>query len=223
MGSRIAQVSMSGVALLIGLLLVGQLRSQARPTEISTLSAQDLSTLIETLSDRNRELRSGLSDVQEQLREYRLAETQGQSALDVSREDLRRIAAFSGQTAVIGQGLILRVNGELDPIAVNDLLNELRNAGAEAIAVDQVRITAGSVCVLGTGTLEIDGTQIGRSFSIRAVGDPDGLLTALQRPGGIITQLKLFVNATIDASQAQSVEIPATREDLQPKVAKAVP
>ena len=85
MGSRIAQLSMSGVALLIGLLLVGQLRSQARPTEISTLSAQDLSTLIETLSDRNRELRSGLSDVQEQLREYRLAETQGQSALDVSR------------------------------------------------------------------------------------------------------------------------------------------
>ena len=223
MGSRIAQLSMSGVALLIGLLLVGQLRSQARPTEISTLSAQDLSTLIETLSDRNRELRSGLSDVQEQLREYRLAETQGQSALDVSREDLRRIAAFSGQTAVIGQGLILRVNGELDPIAVNDLLNELRNAGAEAIAVDQIRITAGSVCVLGTGTLEIDGTQIDRSFSIRAVGDPDGLLTALQRPGGIITQLKLFVNATIDASQSQSVEIPATRQELQPKDAKAVP
>ena len=140
MRSRIAQLSMSGVALLIGLLLVGQLRSQERPTEISSLSAPDLSTLIETLSDRNRELRSGLSDVREQLREYRLAETQGLSALEVSREDLRRIAAFSGQTAVIGQGLILRVNGELDPIAVNDLLNELRNAGAEAIAVDQIRV-----------------------------------------------------------------------------------
>ena len=96
MRTRIAQLSMSAVALLIGLLLVGQLRSQARPTEISSLSAQDLSTLIETLSDRNRELRSGVSDVREQLREYRLAQTQGQSALDVSREDLRRIAAFSG-------------------------------------------------------------------------------------------------------------------------------
>jgi len=222
MRTRIAQLSISGVALLIGLLLVGQLRSQARPTEISSLSAQDLSTLIETLSDRNRELRSAVSDAREQLREYRLAETQGQSALDVSREDLRRIAAFSGQTAVIGQGLILRVNGELDPIAVNDLLNELRNAGAEAIAVDQVRITAHSVCVLGAGTLEIDGSQIDRAFTIRAVGDPDGLLTALQRPGGIISQLKLFVNATIDATQSQSVEIPATQQDLHPKVAKAV-
>jgi len=223
MSSRIAQLSMTGVALLIGLLLVGQLRSQARPTEISSLSAQDLSTLIETLSNRNRELRSGLSDVRGQLREYQLAEPQGQSALGVSREDLRRIAAFSGQTAVIGQGLSLRVNGELDPISVNDLLNELRNAGAEAIAVDQIRITARSVCVLGAGTLEIDGIQIGRSFTIQAVGDPDGLLTALQRPGGIISQLKLFVNATIDATQSQSVEIPATRQNLEPKVARAVP
>ena len=222
MGGRIAQMSLTAVVLLLGLLLVLQLRSQARPTEISSLSAQDLSTLIETLSDRNRELRSGVSDVREQLREYRLAQTQGQSALDVSREDLRRIAAFGGQTAVIGQGLILRVNGELDAVAVNDLLNELRNAGAEAIAVDQVRITARSVCVLGAGTLEIDGTQIDRQFTIRTVGDPDGLLTALQRPGGIISQLKLFVNATIDATQAQSVEIPATQQDLQPKVAKAV-
>jgi len=222
MQTRMAQVSMSLVALLIGLLLVGQLRSQARPTEISSLSAQDLSTLIETLSDRNRELRAGVSDVREQLREYRLAQTQGQSALEVSREDLRRITAFSGQAAVIGQGLILRVTGELDAIAVNDLLNELRNAGAEAIAVDQVRITARSVCVLGAGSLQIDGTQVGRSFSIRAIGDPDGLLAALQRPGGIISQLRLFVNATIDASQSQSIEIPAAGVDLTPKVAKAV-
>ena len=91
MGTRIAQLSMGGVTLLIGLLIVGQLRSQARPTEISSLSAQDLSTLIETLSDRNRELRSGVSDVNEQVREYRLAQTQGQSVLEVSREDLRRI------------------------------------------------------------------------------------------------------------------------------------
>ena len=75
MRTRIAQLSMSGLALLIGLLLVGQLRSQARPTELSSLSAQDLSTLIETLSDRNRVLRSGVSDVREQLREYRLAQT----------------------------------------------------------------------------------------------------------------------------------------------------
>ena len=222
MRSRIAQVSLTAVALLIGLLLVGQLRSQARPTELSSLSSQDLSTLIETLSQRNRELRSGLSDVQEQLREYRLAEAQGQSALDVSREDLRRITAFGGEGAVQGQGIVLTATGDLDAIALNDLLNELRNAGAEALAVDGVRITASSVCVQGASSLEIDGTPIAQSFVIRAVGDPDGLLAALQRPGGLISQLQLFVHATIDVTQSQQVLIPATQRSLAPKVAKPV-
>ena len=222
MSSRIAQLSLTAVALLVGLLLVAQLRSQARPTEISSLSAQDLSTLIETLSDRNRELRASLTDAQEQLRAYNLAESQGQSALDVSTEDLRRIVAFAGEGAVEGQGIVVSVEGDLDSIAVNDLLNELRNAGAEAIAVDQVRITARSVCVQGADSLAIDGNDIRRSFTIRAVGDPDGLLAALQRPGGIISQLRLFVSATIDVLQAEQVIIPPTTVDLAPAVAHTV-
>jgi uncharacterized protein YlxW (UPF0749 family) len=220
--SRIAQVSLTAVAVLIGVLLVVQLRSQARPTELTSLSAQDLSTLIQTLSARNRELQAGLADVREQLREYRVAEAQGESAVSVSTEDLRRITAFAGVAAVQGQGIVVSVDGELDAIAVNDLLNELRNAGAEAIAVDQVRITARSVCVLGASSLVIDGVAIGRSFVMRAVGDPEGLLAALERPGGIIAQLKLFVSATIDVQQSTQVLIPATKVDLAPSVAKPV-
>ncbi len=122
--------------------------------------------------------------------------------------------------AVEGQGIVVSVNGDLDSIAVNDLLNELRNAGAEALAVDQVRITARSVCVQGTDSLSIDGTAVGQAFAIRAVGDPEGLLAALQRPGGIISQLKLYVNATIEVVQAQQVIIPSTALDLTPKVAR---
>jgi len=220
MGGRVAQISLTAVVLLLGLLLVLQLRSQARPTEISSLSAQDLSTLIETLSDRNRQLRAAVADAREQLREYRVAESQGQSALGVSGEDLRRITAFGGRGAVQGQGIVVTVDGQLDAIAVNDLLNELRNAGAEAIAVDAVRITARSVCVQAPLTLQIDGTMIGKQFMIRAVGDPNGLLAALQRPGGIISQLQLFVSATIDVQQSAQVTIPASHLDLAPRIAK---
>lgn len=44
MAARLAQLSLFTVALIIGVLLVGQLRSQARPIELSSLSAQELST-----------------------------------------------------------------------------------------------------------------------------------------------------------------------------------
>jgi uncharacterized protein YlxW (UPF0749 family) len=218
--ARAAQLSLFAVALLIGVLLVGQLRSQARPTEISQLPAQELSQLIDTLGVRNRELRTGLADLRATLDEYRDSGTQGQSALDVTREDLRRITAFGGLAAVEGQGLVLDVDGSLDAIAVNDLLNELRNAGAEAIAIDDVRITHRSVAVQGPRSLVIDGVEIGQRFTISAIGSPDGLLTAMERPGGIIAQLEQFIQATITARQVDSISLPASSLDLAPAVSE---
>jgi uncharacterized protein YlxW (UPF0749 family) len=220
--SQLAQLSLFAVALLIGVLLVGQLRSQARPTEISSLPAQDLSELVDTLSERNRQLRTALSDLRETLREYNLAGTQGQSALDVSREDLRRITAFGGLAPVEGQGIVMQVEGDLDAIALNDLLNELRNAGAEALAVDEIRVTHRSVAVQGPVSLVIDGHEVDRSFTLRAIGSPEGLLSTMERPGGIIAQLQQFIDASIIATQSTRITLPATDLSLVPQVAKPV-
>jgi uncharacterized protein YlxW (UPF0749 family) len=218
MKTRVAQATMFAVAMLIGMLGVGQLNSQARPIEISRLSATELSTLIETLTARNRVLRSGLADIRDQLRQYEISGPQGESALQVSREDLRRITAFAGLAAVDGQGIVMDVDGKLDAIALNDLINELRNAGAEAIAVDAVRITARTVATEGPRAIELDGVEIGERFTLRAIGSPDGLLGAMERPGGIISQLKLFIKATIQIRQTESVALPASDGSLLPVV-----
>jgi uncharacterized protein YlxW (UPF0749 family) len=220
--SRVAQATLFAVAMLIGLLGVGQLNSQARPIEISRLSATELSTLIETLTARNRELRSGLADIREQLRQYEISGPQGESALQVSREDLRRISAFGGLAAVDGQGIVMDIDGDLDAIALNDVVNELRNAGAEAIAVDGVRVTARSVAIEGPRAIELDGVEVGGKFTLRAIGSPDGLLGAMERPGGIISQLELFIKATIQIRQAESVRLPASAISLLPVVGKPV-
>jgi len=218
MKSGISQVTLFVVAMLIGLLAVGQLNSRARPIEISSLSAQELSTLIETLTARNRELRTGLADIREQVRQYEVSGPQSESALQVSREDLRRITAFGGLAPVDGQGIVMTIDGDLDAIAFNDLVNELRNAGAEAIAVDDVRVTARSVAIQGPRSLEVDGVQVGRRFTLRAIGSPDGLLGAMERPGGIISQLKLFISATIQIRQTESIELPASGVSLLPEI-----
>jgi len=116
----------------------------------------------------------------------------------------------------------MNVDGDLDAIALNDLINELRNAGAEAIAVDAIRITARSVAVEGPRAVELDGVEVGEQFTLRAIGSPDGLLGAMERPGGIISQLKLFIKATIQIRQAESVELPASEVPLLPVVGTPV-
>lgn len=222
MAGRIAQLSLFVVALVIGILLVGQLRSQAPAIELSTLSAQELSQLIETLSSRNVELGDALSDLREQLRSYELAQVQGQSTLDLTEAELERIAAFGGLRAVEGQGIILTMAGPFDATAVNDLVYELRGAGADAIAVDEIRITARSIAVLGAGVIEIDGTALGPTVEIRAIGSPEGLESTLRRPGGLLTLLEQSIDAQFQIEQRTDLELPATRRDLAPQAARPV-
>lgn len=222
MTARIAQASLFAVAMIIGVLLVGQLRSQARPIELSSLSPQELATLIETLSARNVELSDGLADLREQIRDYERAEAQGRSARELTEPAVDRLAAFSGLKAVEGQGIVMRIEGSFDPTAVNDLIHELRNAGAEAIAVDAIRITARSVAVLGTGAIEIDGVPIGRSFTISAIGSPSGLRSTIERPGGILTLLQQSIDAVFTIEERTELVVPATERDLTPQVARPV-
>ena len=222
MAARIAQLSLFAVATLIGALLVGQLRSQARPIELSNLSAQELSTLIENFAARNVELSDGLGDLREQIRDYERAEVDGQSNQAIGEEDLERILAFGGLRAVEGQGVLIRAEGSFDPKAVNDLIYELRSAGAEAIAVDDIRITASSVAVLGAGAIEIDGVPIDRVFEIRAIGSPDGLASAMGRPGGIMLLLQQSISARFDVIPRENLTVPATERDLTPQAARPV-
>jgi uncharacterized protein YlxW (UPF0749 family) len=222
MAARIAQISLFAVALVIGVLLVGQLRSQARPIELSSLSAQELSTLVETISTRNVELANGLADLEDQINDYERADIEGQSDLAISEEALQRIGAFGGLNAVEGQGIVLEIEGTFDATAVNDLMYELRNAGAEAIAVDDIRISARSVAVLGSRAITIDDVAIGQSFTVRAIGSPDGLRSAIERPGGLLTLLEQSISARFTLTEVTDLLVPATERDLAPQAATAV-
>jgi len=222
MAARIAQVSLFGVALIIGLLLVGQLRSQARPIELSNLSAQELVELIETLNASNVELSDGLDEMRAQIRDYESAAVQGQSDIAISEEALLTISAIGGLVGVEGQGIQITAEGSFDPIAVNDLIHELRNAGAEAIAVDETRITARSVAVLGTSAIEIDGMPIGPTFVISAIGSPDGLQAAIERPGGILSLYEQSIDARFSVSRVDRLMLPPTERDLVPAAARPV-
>ena len=222
MAGRIAQVSLFVVALFIGVLLVGQLRSQARPIELSSLSAQELSALIETLSARNVDYTDALADLREQIRDYERAEVEGRSNLELTEEALDQISAFGGLIGVIGQGVAIQIEGSYDATAINDLIHELRNAGAEAIAVDGVRVTASTVAVLGTSSVEIDGVALGNVVEIHAIGSPTGLRSAIERPGGILTVLEQSVDAQFTIETRSNLRLAGTGRDLTPQAAQPV-
>jgi len=135
--------------------------------------------------------------------------------------DLERIRAWSGVTPVSGQGILITVAGPISGDGVEDLLNELRNAGAEAIAVDDVRIVPGVVVAGAPGELSIENQPIGDAFEIRAIGSPQILTGTLTRTGGVIAQVTATYEGTrLSVTPIDSMLLPATDRTAAPTYAQ---
>jgi len=205
------------VAVGLGLLVVAQLRAQGANPGLSNLSAQELTLVIANVNTRNEQLRAEVATLERQVASLTEAQSRGESALGQLRSDLAAIEAWAGLTAVVGPGVSIRVSGQIGGEGIEDLLNELRNAGAEAIAVADVRVVAGTVVYGAPGALSVENTPLTDGFEIRAIGSPQILTGTLTRGGGVIAQLgATYPDSTISVTPLDTVSIPATDRGLVP-------
>jgi uncharacterized protein YlxW (UPF0749 family) len=213
-----SQLAIAAVAFLLGLLVVVQLRPQTGGSALQALSTQDLTSLVANLNSQNDRLRSEVGSLQDQLAELKANHAAGATSIDQIQSDLARIRAWTGLDPVSGRGVTITISGQIEPTSVENLLNELRNAGAEAIAIEDIRVVARTTVSGLPGSLDVDGFVLGDPFRIRAIGKPETLVGSLTRAGGIIAQLAATApSATVEAQPTDApILLPATRRNLVP-------
>ena len=212
-----AQLSVSAVALVLGLLVVVQLRAQSAGTGLDTLTAQELTVLVANLNARNDVLRTEIASLEREASDLALGRARGETSLGQLQQELARVRAWAGLDPVSGPGIRLTVNGPIAGQAVEDILNELRNAGAEALAVADVRVVAGSVVFGPPGRLSIESTVLPDPFEVSAIGNPEVLTGTLTRAGGLIAQLAATnPQLSVTVIPVDRLELPPTNRDLAP-------
>ncbi|MGH2500615.1 MAG: DUF881 domain-containing protein [Candidatus Limnocylindria bacterium] len=207
-------ITVAVVALLLGVLTVSQFRSQdaySRSLQLETPSS--LTTLIASLAERNSALRDEILDLRLRVESARGSVASGQGSLEESERQLAQLRVLAAETAVRGPGITVTVDGQFDERALGDLVNELRNAGAEAIGVNDVRIGPRSYFAAGTpGSLTVDGERVGGPWIVRAVGAPEVIFVAVTRTGGIIGQFELIYRGTrFKVTREAALELPPVR------------
>lgn len=191
-------ISTAIVALFLGILVVTQVRAQdvySRSLELETPSS--LTTLIANLAETNNTLRAEIFDLRLRTEQAREDVTSGKGTLTEAARQLAQLEVFAARTAVSGQGISVKVDGSFDDKALNDLVNELRNAGAEAIAVNGVRVGPRSwFGITADRSLTVDAAPVRGPWTVTAVGAPDVMYVAMTRTGGIIGQFELIYRST---------------------------
>src|ERR1700704_4330009 len=136
---RLIVVSLIAVAL--GFLLVVQLRSQAAVAR--TLAAQDdtsVALLINDLNRANNQLIQQGAALSQQEAQIRAALTGGGTDAQAIQKELTTLREVNGELPVHGPGLQIRIQGTIMDFELQDALNNLRHAGAEAIALNGHRL-----------------------------------------------------------------------------------
>ncbi|MEW6224520.1 MAG: DUF881 domain-containing protein [Chloroflexota bacterium] len=211
------RVAVSVVLLLLGFLVVVQLRSQAADPGLAAMSAQDLTVLVANLTTRNNQLREEIATLQGQRAATAAAVQRGDTSVGQIRSDLDRIRGWSGALPITGPGVRVLIEGPIPGDAVSQLINELRNAGADGIAIGGIRDVPGVVVTGPAGDLTVGGIPLRGDIELLAVGQPEALSGSLTRAGGPIAQLGArFPDVPISVLPDGKVVLPATDRDLAP-------
>jgi uncharacterized protein YlxW (UPF0749 family) len=212
-----SQLAMAAITFALGLLVVAQYRAQAGNGGLAQLSSQDLTVLVANLNARNDQLRREIASLETELVVLNQNRARGDESVDELRADLRRVRAYAGLDPVGGAGVTISISGPIDGSGVEELINELRNAGAEAIGADGVRIVTGVVVTGARGAASLAGVLLGPSFELSAIGAPDKLTGSLTRSGGVIAQLAATQpDVSVTVTPVDRIELPATTRSLVP-------
>jgi uncharacterized protein YlxW (UPF0749 family) len=181
------QLSLTCVCLVLGLLLAVQLRTQN--TARQTSSAGEWEYVVADLIDSNARLKEETATLESQLAQ--LDDTEGRGAVLQSLvAEVNHLRIANGLVEVSGPGVQVVIDGPISVLDMQDLINELRNASSEALALNGHRLVAWSAIGSDGESITVDGLPLQAPYLLEAIGDAHTLEVALVRPGGLVTLLQ---------------------------------
>lgn len=219
-----SQIVVGVLCALLGFALVVQV-SQTQEDQLSSLRQTDLVRLLDDVTQRSGELEEQVASLRATRDELRSGSGRERAALEVAREQQQTQGILSGRLPAQGPGVQIEVvegSAPLDGFLLFNVLEELRNAGAEAMEVNGVRLVASSYFEDSGDGVVVDGQTIVSPYRWTVIGDPSTLETALEIPGGAMASLRSD-GARTSISRHDEVAVTATREPGAPEYATPVP
>ena len=193
-------------------------------TAIETMRETELRAELANWKQKYEEIETKIDERNEKIAEYKFELENGANESNVLEGEIREAEGYLGYLDLQGEGIIVTLqDNENRSIAYTDLLtlvNELNSAGAEAISINDERITSRSEITLINNTfIFVNEKKIAGPYVVKAIGDKKYLESALTIKGGFIDLIK-NEEKTIDYSTEDNVVVIAYDKRPNLKYAK---
>lgn len=207
MNKKIIAISLGIMCFILIMGIAVQYRTVKNANKVAgTEINSELKTEVLRWKEKYEEVYGVLERAEEILEEKREKATNNSNDSSKIQTELKTLNSLIGTIDVKGNGIVLTVAdnssmtsqtvGVFDNISnylIHDrdllmLVNELKNAGAEAISINGERIINTTSITCDGNVILINGNKISSPFEIKAIGSQEALLGAIQRPGGYLEQ-----------------------------------
>lgn len=192
-------IIISIICFFLGIFLISQFYTTKEFKKITQPENNEvLAVEVSKLTKVNSDLRREVQDLTISLDSYRSSADDQKKIAAQFQAELDRLDAINGEKASHGQGLIIQVNGNLSTLQIVDLINAIKNIGAETISINNKRI------LMNTDLSQFENQN---SYEIKVLGNSTLLKQAMERKGGIVEQISSKdINFSINSKD--DIEIP---------------
>lgn len=180
---------------------------QTNVNELEIMREDELKAEITTLKTRTNEVETKILDTNNRIAEYEEAINAGQEASDLLASELKESEDLLGKTTVTGEGVIITLSSDTMRVGSNDLLelvNLLKDAGAEAISINDKRLIYKSyISYINEGNfITVNGNRIVEPYVVKAIGNTTHLESSVSQKkyGYIDTKVSAGKNVTLEKS-----------------------
>ena len=192
-------------------------------TQISTnAEVNELRDAVLKSKEKYDNLYEELEKIEKILEKERAASTENNTGLTQLENSIKEGNKIVGLSEVTGNGIVVKVDdnktiplsswiGDPNYLLVHDIdliriVNELKNAGAEAISINEQRIITTTAIECDGNVIKINGQKIGAPFTIKAIGFPEALIN-IDRFGGYLDYLKEDRKLNVDVEKVDDGKI----------------
>jgi uncharacterized protein YlxW (UPF0749 family) len=207
----------------VGFGAVTQVRANELDDTYAGYREQDLIDVLTALSGAAQRAEGELARLETTRRDLRSVTSRREAALTEAEQELDTYNVLAGLVPVTGPGVritITETEGEASLATMIDMVQELRNAGAEAMSVNgKVRVIAQTAFEDGVGGLEVDGQLVSPPYVVDVIGEPVTLRSGMNFLGGPVDQLEED-GATVEIEEYSSLDIATVRDNERPEFAQ---
>ena len=212
------------LALTLGFAIIAQVR-QTSVQGLETLREDELVRIFADVDQDGERLSTEVRELQSSLELLESRTTSEAEAQRAAQERLDALGVLAGTAPATGPGIVLRIDDpsrEVRFTVLLDAVQELRDAGAEAIQVGDVRVAASTWFEDAADGIAVSGSVVQPPYAVRAIGDANTLAGAMQIPGGVTaTVRRVGAEATVEIHDR--VDVDALLTVTTPQYARPVP